>query len=105
MPDPAGGVTVDANGGVTKSGESGRLYDALVAAYESKHGAIPAGENGAAIKATFAEMAEPIAEWVVDMITDRTKAMIKKDQGGLQTSTAAGNPTDPPNDELFLELV
>jgi hypothetical protein len=69
MPLAIGNVTVSAVGVVTKSHASGRLYDKLVATYQSTNGTIPNGAAGADIKRVFAEMAAPIAEWMVEEIT------------------------------------
>ena len=96
----AGSVTIADDGTPTKSGMAEAIYDSFVDNYSADVEAmtkvagvtIPDGEHGVAIKRGYAVQATRMAA-IVTYFTTNAGARIGAALGGLQLSTAIGNPT------------
>lgn len=84
-------MTLDAGNTACTTGLSKRIYDARIAASAT----IGIGAGAANLTALKADC-YAIATAVVAEIQANAEAVISVTTAGLQTSTAAGNPTAPP---------
>jgi hypothetical protein len=103
----AGSVTVADDGAVTKTGMAAAIYDEFVGNYAADTSVeLPAVPDCIPILRGFGSLATNLAQAIVTYIRTNAEAKIASDVGALQTSTAAGNPTDPNGfEDKYLPIV
>lgn len=105
MPMTAGTVTIADDGTETKTAGSmaEAIFDSFVAGYSADTGEnIPAGAEGAPIKKGYAVIATRLSSAIVGHLASNADVRITDSDGGLQTSTPQGNPTNPPASDVVL---